>query len=65
MNLIEIKKWLLDERIRQKDLAAKMKRTPGTVSAVLNGFRTSRPLRDLLLNMGCPEEFLDVEKRAA
>jgi transcriptional regulator with XRE-family HTH domain len=65
MKLIEIKKWLLDKGIRQKDLAAQMNRTPGTVSAVLNGLRKSRPLAKLLKDLGCPETFLKMKKKAA
>ena len=65
MNVIEIKKWMLDNNLRQKDLCDRLKRARSTISMVLNGKATSGRILGLLRQMGCPERFLAPERKVA
>ena len=61
----EIKKWMIDQDIRQADIAADLNIRRSVVSQVLSNKKASKRITRWLLDNGCPEEFLHTEKTAA
>lgn len=62
INSIDVRKWMLDVRLRQTRICRDLNRAASTVSMVLSGKATSRPIVDYLKAMGCPEEFLGLKE---
>ena len=65
MDSREIKKWLIDENLRQADIARALSISNEGVSQVINNRKTNARVRQWLLDQGCPEEYLYTEKTAA
>ena len=61
----EVKKWLIDQDIRQADIASGLNIRRSVVSQVLSNKKASKRITQWLLDHGCPEEFLQKEKTAA
>lgn len=61
MNTIEIKKWLLDKRLRQADIARALGVSHTTVNLIIHGRFKSRRVVQKLIDLGCPPEFLGIE----
>ena len=59
---IEIKKWLLEKGLRQKDVAARAGVSRSTVNKIIQGIATSRTVVKALIDLGCPAEIF---KKAA
>ncbi len=57
--LIEIKKWLLEKGLTQKDIADEAGVSGPAVNHVCRGIVTSSKVKEVLLKHGCPEELLE------
>jgi len=55
---IEIKKWLLDQWLTQRQIAREAGVSPCCVSLVIQGKKKSRYVREVLCWYGCPRRFL-------
>ena len=65
MNSREIKKWLIDQNLRQADIARALNISNEGVCQVINNRKTNARVRQWLLEHGCPERFLHGGKKAA
>ncbi|EKD81725.1 MAG: hypothetical protein ACD_39C01667G0001 [uncultured bacterium] len=54
--IIEIKKWLLENNIKQVDIAKKAGVSGSAVSLVIRGKATSANIKRVFLEFGCPEK---------
>jgi len=57
-NRLEIKIWMIRNRIKQKDVEKGARVTQSTVSKTLSGDINTRSVLRFLLDKGCPAEFL-------
>lgn len=53
---IEIKKWLLEKGLKQRDIAKKAGVSDSAVHLVMRGKMTSANIKQAFLELGCPEE---------
>ncbi|PKL44352.1 MAG: hypothetical protein CVV41_06860 [Candidatus Riflebacteria bacterium HGW-Riflebacteria-1] len=60
---IELKKWLVEREIKQKDIAQKAGVSQTAVFNVMKGKMTSANIKQVFIDMGCPPEIW--EKDAA
>lgn len=58
MKRIEIKKWLLDVGLTQRQIAREAGVSEAMVSMVLSGLRRGDKVQRVLLKHSCPEELL-------
>lgn len=58
---IELKKWLIEEGIKQKDVAKKAGVTDAAVWIVMQGRGTSANIKNTFLSLGCPPELWEKE----
>lgn len=57
--VIEIKKWLLDAGLRQREVARKAGVNPSLVNNVIHGRRQSANVVRTMIGMGCPPEIFE------
>lgn len=53
---IELKKWLLENGLKQRDVAKKAGVSESAVYLVVRGKMTSANIKRAFLELGCPEE---------
>lgn len=58
---VEIRKWLLDRGLKQIHIARKAKVSKTTVNQFCKGFTTSNNLKLIFIELGCPEELLEMK----
>lgn len=56
--LIKIKTWLLENNIKQIDIARKAKVSAAAVYLFVQGKATSANIKRVFLELGCPEKVL-------
>lgn len=56
--VIELKKWMLENSVRQVDVAKRAGVSNTAVCLFMQGKMTSANIKDAFLNFGCPEELL-------
>lgn len=56
---IEIRKWLLEMGLKQKDIAAKAGVIRNSVCNFIHGRKSSRTIARALVELGCPKELLE------
>lgn len=59
MKVKEIKKWLIDNDMSQKEIAIKAGVSHTAVHNVIRGKMTSKRIVKLFLDLGCPKEYLE------
>ena len=65
MNSREIKKWLIDQDLRQADIGRALNISREAVNQVINNRNKNARVLRWLLDNGCPQEFLDKDRNAA
>lgn len=58
---IEIKKWLIEKGLKQRDIARKAGRSDAAVRNVMRGVMKSAYIESIFIEMGCPPEILEEE----
>lgn len=53
---IELKKWLLENNLKQRDIAKKAGVSESAIYLVVRGRMTSANIKRAFLELGCPEE---------
>lgn len=53
---IELKKWLIEKELKQKDIAQKAGVSHTAVNNVMKGKMTSANIKQVFIEMGCPPE---------
>jgi len=59
MNGKQVKIWLLEKCLRQRDLIKEAGVKEPVLSQFINGKKTSRPLMRFFIEKGCPEEYFE------
>lgn len=58
-HVIELKKWMLENSIKQVDVAKKAKVSKTAINLFINQKMTSANIRKAFLEFGCPYELLN------
>ncbi|PKL41775.1 MAG: hypothetical protein CVV42_21095 [Candidatus Riflebacteria bacterium HGW-Riflebacteria-2] len=58
---IELKKWLVEKGLKQRDVARKASRSDSAVRNVMRGVMKSAYIESIFIEMGCPPEILKEE----
>ncbi|MFA5598313.1 MAG: hypothetical protein WDA26_12175 [Pusillimonas sp.] len=58
-NAIEIKKWMLERRLRQVDVAKKANVSNTAIFLFIHGKTVSAKIKQTFLSLGCPNELLE------
>lgn len=58
---IELKKWLIEHGIKQKEVAKKAGVSESAINLVMQGRMTSANIKNTFINMGCPPEIWEKE----
>ena len=58
-HVIELKKWMLENSIKQVDVAKKAKVSKTAINLFINQKMTSANIRKAFLEFGCPNELLN------
>jgi predicted XRE-type DNA-binding protein len=58
---IELKKWLIEKELRQRDIAKKAGVSDTAVRNVMAGKMTSANIKRVFIEMGCPPEIWEEE----
>ena len=61
----EIKKWMIDEEINGADLSRRSGLSLDSVSKTIRGYRNSPKILRVLIDLGCPVEFLGLPEDSA
>ncbi|MEW6708277.1 MAG: hypothetical protein AB1403_00505 [Candidatus Riflebacteria bacterium] len=58
---IELKKWLIEMGLKQRDVARRAGRSDAAVRNVMRGVMKSAYIESIFIEMGCPPEILKEE----
>ena len=61
MKFKEIKKWLIDQGLTQTEIAKQLGISQTAVYQVIKGNMKSKRITAMLIELGCPSEYLEKE----